>query len=428
MATAYILTTLSIALLLVVSALFSGSETAITAASRPRMHQLEQQGDPRAAIVNRLRSQGERLIGAILLGNNVVNIFASALATSVLIGAFGRAGVAYATIVMTVLVVVFAEVLPKTYALNHADRLALAVAPILRVVVFLFAPVTQAIQLVVRVTLRVFGVDLAATLGQDSEEELRGAIDLHTGSDPEIKQERKMLRGILDLADVDVDEIMTHRSDMVMIDVDAKPAEIVDQVLSSPFTRIPLWREKTDNIIGVLHVKALLPALRAGGGEIDALDVTALAGDPWFVPESTSLLDQLHAFRERHEHSALVVDEYGVLMGVVTLEDILEEIVGEIADEHDIPVPGVRAEPDGSYVVNGSVTIRDLNREFEWRLPDEEAATIAGLVMHEARRIPEIGQIFSFHDFRFEILRRKKNKITSIRITPMSKAPKQDSA
>ena len=428
MATAYFFTILSIALLLVLSALFSGSETAITAASRPRMHQLERRGDARAAIVNRLRSQGERLIGAILLGNNVVNILASALATSMLIGVFGRAGVAYATIVMTVLVLIFAEVLPKTYALNHADRLALAVAPILRVVVFLFAPVTHAVQLVVRTTLRVFGVDLAATLRQDSEDELRGAIDLHTGPDPEIKHERKMLRGILDLADVDVDEIMTHRSAMVMINADAKPAEIIDRVLSSPFTRIPLWRGKTDNVIGVLHVKALLPALRARGGKIDALDVTALAADPWFVPESTSLLDQLHAFRERHEHSALVVDEYGVLMGIVTLEDILEEIVGEIADEHDIPVRGVRAEPDGSYVVNGSVTIRDLNREFEWRLPDEEAATIAGLVMHEARRIPEVGQSFSFHDFRFEILRRKKNKITSIRITPMGKAPGQDSA
>lgn len=407
-------------LLLVLSAFFSGSETAVTAASRPRMHQLEQQGSRSAGIVNRLRERNERVIGAILLGNNLVNILASALATSVFIGWFGRNGVVYATLLMTLLVLIFAEMLPKTYAILHADRLALAVAPVLRVVVFLFAPVTTTLHAVVRGTLKLVGVELAPNLGAHSEEELRGAIELHAGPDPEIRQERKMLRSILDLADVAVGEIMTHRSSLVMIDSGDEPAAIIEQVLSSPFTRLPLFSDEPDNVVGVLHAKALLRAVRSPDCDETKLDFKELAAEPWFVPESTSLLDQLHAFRERHEHFALVVDEYGVLMGVVTLEDILEEIVGDIADETDLPVRGVRPQLDGSFLVDGGVTIRDLNREYEWALPDEEAATIAGLIMYESRRLPEVGQSFSYHNFRFEILRRHRNRITAIRVTPLA--------
>ena len=418
----------AIALLLMFSAFFSGSETAITAASRLRMHQLAQQGQTRAVLVNSMREQGERLIGAILLGNNLVNILASVLATSLLIRVFGETGVAYATIIMTLLIVVFAEVLPKTYAILHADSVALALAPLLRVVVFLFAPVTHGVHVVVRRTLAIFGVNLSPDLSAHSEEELRGAIALHEGPEPEVAHERKMLRSILDLADVEVGEIMTHRSNMVVVDAAQNAAAIVDQVLSSPYTRIPLWRDDPDNIVGVLHAKALLRAVRAAGSELEKLNIAELATEPWFVPESTSLLDQLHAFRERHEHFALVVDEYGVLMGVVTLEDIIEEIVGDIADEPDIHVRGVRPQPDVSYVVDGAVTIRDLNREFEWRLPDEEASTIAGLIMHEARRIPDVGQTFSFHDFKFEILRRKKNRIASVRVTPTDRQPADSAA
>lgn len=230
-----------------------------------------------------------------------------------------------------------------------------------------------------------------------------------------------MLRSILDLADVEVGEIMVHRKTVVMIEAGQPAAAMVDKVLASPFTRVPLWREQPENIVGVLHSKALLKALRAAGGNLDGLDILALAAKPWFIPESTSLLNQLQAFRKRHEHFALVVDEYGSLMGIVTLEDILEEIVGEIVDEHDVVVAGVRPQGDGSYVVEGSVTIRDLNRQFEWDLPDEEAATVAGLILHESRRIPEVGQAFMFHGFRFEILRRLRHQITSIRMTPPPK-------
>ncbi len=422
METALLIPIGSIVVLLVFSAFFSGSETALTAASRPRMHALEQEGDPKAELVNRLFARKERLIGAILLGNNLVNIMASALATGVLIGFFGEAGVVYATMAMTLLVLVFAEVLPKTYAIHHADRLALAVAPVMTPLVRVLSPITLAVQAVVSLTLRLLHVQRDALLDPDlSEAELRGAIDLHAREgEEEERHERQMLRSILDLADVAVEEIMTHRRNVVMVDATLPPAKIVEAVLASPYTRIPLYRGKQDNIVGVLHAKALLRAVQRVEGNLERLNVAAIAKKPWFIPESTDLLSQLEAFRNRHEHISVVIDEYGELLGIVTLEDILEEIVGEIADEHDIEVEGVNVQEDGSCIVEGTVTIRDLKRMFEWRLPDEEASTIAGLVLHEARRIPEVGQTFAFHGFSFEILGRKRNQITSLRVRALN--------
>ena len=418
METALLLSLFGIVLLLVVSAFFSGAETALTAASRPRLHHLERRGNQRARLVNRLAERKERLIGAILLGNNAVNIFASALATSILIGLFGEAGVAYATLGMTLLVLIFAEVLPKTYALRNADRVALAVAPLMRVLVVVLSPVTIAVQAIVRVTLRLFGVDPGAGgLDISAQQELRGAIELHARAGAMVKQERDMLGSILDLEDVDIGEIMVHRNSMTTIDADQPHSRIVDQAIASPFTRIPLWRGETDNVVGILHAKDLLRAVRAHQGDLDELEVSTTASEPWFVPDTTSLLQQLQAFRRQRAHFALVVDEYGALMGMVTLEDILEEIVGDIADEHDIVFTGVRANPDASFTVRGTVTIRDLNREFEWDLPDEEAATIAGLIIHEAKQIPEIGQSFAFYGFKFDVLARQRNQITSIRVT-----------
>ena len=409
-----------IAVLLALSAYFSGSETALTAHSRPRMHLLEQQGDQRAGIVNRLYAQKEKLIGAILLGNNLVNILSSSLATSVLIAAFGDRGVFYATAGMTVLIVIFGEVMPKTYALQRADRVALAVAPSISRVVAALSPIAHAINVIIRVSLRAFSVKLATEqeMAQAAEEVLRGAIDLHRGEEPEVRQERIMLRSILDLADVDVSEVMHHRQDLVEIDADLPPARIVELVVESPYTRIPLWRGQKDNIVGVLHAKALLRQVHAHGGKSDEIDIAAIATPAWFIPESTSLLEQLQEFRRRREHFALVVDEYGSLLGVVTLEDILEEIVGDISDEHDVVLVGVRPQDDGSLLVDGRVTIRDLNRRYDWHLPDEEASTIAGLVIQVARVIPDERQIFTFGGFRFEVLRRRRNRLVLIRVTP----------
>ncbi len=411
----------AILILLILSAFFSGSETALTAASRLRLYQLERGGNGRARIVNRLRERKERLIGAILLGNNLVNILASALATSLLIGWFGETGVIYATLVMTTLVLVFAEVLPKTYAIHNATRTALLVAPVLRWIVRIFSPITHAVQWIVAGTLRIFGVRISTDRSLAvMTEELLGAIELRGGKGTTLRQERAMLRSILDLASVTVSEILIHRKSVFMVSADEPPEEILTQVLSSNHTRIPLWRETPDNTVGVLHAKAMLRAVHERKGSLEGLDAVQIAVKPWFIPESTTLLSQLQAFRQRHEHMALVVDEYGAFLGIVTLEDILEEIVGEISDEHDVAIPGIWPQPDGAVVARGTTTLRDLNREFDWQLPDEPAATAAGLLLHEARQIPDVGQTFEFHGFRFEILRRYRNQITSVRIVPLA--------
>jgi Mg2+/Co2+ transporter CorB len=413
--------TVSVIIILVLvglSAFFSSSETALTAVSRPLMHQLEQEGHQRAGLVNRMLDRKERMIGALLLGNTAVNILAGSIATSAVIVDFGEAGVAYATAALTVVVLMFGEILPKTYALHNANTMAQSIARPVRLVVTVLAPIVQVLQLILNGILRLFGAKFTSRTDVDSAlAELRGAIEMHT-TDEEVKRERLMLRSILDLDDVTVDEVMTHRKTVAMINADLPAAQIVDAVLESPYTRIPLWRDNHDNITGVINAKVLLRAVRAHPGDIDSLDVAALASSPWFIPDSTTLLDQLQAFRERREHFSLVVDEYGSLLGVVTLEDILEEIVGDISDEHDIAVTGVRPQPDGSFIVNGNVTLRDLNRELGWRLPDEEASTIAGLVLHESRQIPEVGQAFLFHGFRFEVLRRQRNQLTTIKVTP----------
>ena len=405
--------------LLILSACFSGSETALTATSRARMLRLSQEDNRHAIIVGDLIKNRERLIGAILLGNNLVNILASALATSAMVATFNEAGVLYATILMTALVLIFAEVLPKTYALSDPDRMSMRVAPYIRIIVIAFAPVVSAVQWIVRRTLKSFGVDIDE-IGDvlSPQDEIRSAIDLHHSEGGVFKRDRDMLGGVLDLRDLNVDEVIVHRKNMMMIDASLSNREIIDKVLQSPFTRIPLWEDTPENIIGILHAKDLLRALRAHQGDDDELNIRDLLLTPWFVPETTTLREQLKSFLQKRKHFALVVDEYGALMGLVTLEDIIEEIVGEIEDEHDETVEGVRPQSDGSAYVDGSVTIRDLNRGLDWALPDEEANTIAGLVIHEAQTIPLPGQIFSYYGYRFEIAKRQRNQITELRISP----------
>src|SRR6266567_1108783 len=412
----------AIVVCLLLSFVFAGSETALMAFSRARMLRLEKKGNRSAGIVNHLLDARERLIGALLLGNNAVNILASSLATSVFLLWFGDVGVIYATLAMTVLVVVFAEVLPKTIAVNDPDRIALLAARPMQIVVRMLGPVLTAIEALVRGILRLVG----SRVGDDqpilsAHEELRGAVDLlhHEGNVE--KGDRDMFGGLLDLRDLTVSDVMIHRTEMITIDVDDPAEDVVKAVLAAPVTRVPLWRESAENIIGILHAKDLLRAIQAVGGDLSKIDIPAIARPPWFVPDIRPLSDQLRAFRRRKTHFALVVDEYGEVMGLVTLEDILEEIVGDISDEHDLVVTGARPQPDGSVIVDGAVPIRDLNRLMDWSLPDEEATTIAGLVIHEARTIPEVGQSFTFHGFRFRVLKKERNRITSLQVTPLTR-------
>lgn len=412
-----LLSIVAIVVLLLMSAFFSGSETALTAASRVRMVSLENDGDERASLVNKIRDKKDRMIGALLLGNNLVNILASALATSVLIKIFGEAGVVYATLVMTMLVLIFAEVLPKTYALHHAEPMAMRIAPVIRFVIVIFAPITETVTWIVRRVLKLFGIDISKVGAGSHLELLRGVIEMHQGPEQETQEQRAMLRSILDLADVDVEDIMIHRKNVTMVDGDSPMSDIVETVLNSPYTRIPVWRGNQDEIVGIIHAKLLLRELRDKKGDAESVELDNIMMDPRFAPEITNLYDQLQVFRQKQEHFAVVIDEYGVFMGIVTIEDILEEIVGEIDDEHDLAVPGVKKSPNG-YMVDGTVTIRDLNREFEWRLPDEEYSTLAGLILFEAQMIPEVGQSFMFHGFRFDIAKRQRHQITKINVVP----------
>ena len=416
-----LLTLAFVVLLLLASAFFSGSETALTAASRARMHTLEGEGDNRARRVNQLLAHPERVIGTVLLGNNLVNILASALTTSLFISLFGEVGVFYATIAMTALVVVFSEVLPKTIAIASPDRIALAVAPFMQLLVIAFRPAVYVTERIVAGVLKLTpskSDDEANILA--AHEEIRGTIELQTKEGAVARHDAHMLGGVLDLGDLRVEDIMVHRTKMETVSADEPPARIIAEALKTQYSRIPIWRDEPENIIAVLHTKDLLGALSEAQWDVERLDVMSFAAKPWFVPDSTSLKDQLNQFLKQKQQMALVVDEYGEVQGLITLEDILEEIVGQIADEHDVHESAIRPQADGTVNVDGTVPIRDLNRHMDWDLPDEEATTIAGLVIHEAQTIPEPGQAFTFHGYRFEVLRKSRNKITALRVKPVA--------
>ncbi|WP_308916946.1 HlyC/CorC family transporter [Jannaschia sp. LMIT008] len=419
----------AILVLLAMSAFFSGSETALTAASRGKLRSRADRGEAGAASALTITEDNERLIGSVLLGNNIVNILAASLATALFTALFGEGGVAVATLVMTALVLIFAEVLPKTYAISNPETAASRVAPVIRVVVRVFAPVVGVVRALVRAILRLFGVDIDPDADiMSAHEEIVGAITLgHTEGGVQ-KEDRDRLLGALDLGERTVEEIMLHRSNIEMVDVAAEPGAILDQCLASRHTRLPIFEGEAENIIGIVHAKDLLrkvdALVRGSGGDIARIaefDIRDVMTVPYFVPETTTLDDQLRQFLRQHTHFALVIDEYGALQGLITLEDILEEIVGEITDEYDVPdAPTLEPEADGSFAIDGAMTIRDLNRAADWNLPDEEANTIAGLVIHEAQSIPTAGQVFSFHGFRFEVAERIANRITKLRIRPLN--------
>ncbi len=419
---AFWITAGSILLLLVLSGFFSGSETALTAASRGKLRTQADKGSRGAAQALKITEDNERLIGSVLLGNNLVNILATALATALFTSLLGENGVALATIVMTLLVLIFAEVLPKTYAITNSETAAALVARPISFIVMIFSPVVRAVRLLVRGVLRIFGV----RIDPDSNilavrEEIAGALTLGHQEGVVEKEDRDRILGALDLAERTVEEIMLHRSGIEMIDASLPPDEILSLCLQSNHTRLPLYEKEQENIVGVIHAKDLARAMDKlvrgpEGPDTSTFDVLDVAMEPYFIPETTTLDDQMRQFLRRRTHFALVVDEYGALQGLLTLEDILEEIVGEIADEFDVEEEEATKTADGHFLVDGGMTIRDLNRAHDWSLPDDEANTVAGLVIYEAQMIPTQGQVFSFHGFRFEVVEKEANRITKLKV------------
>jgi Mg2+/Co2+ transporter CorB len=431
MDTALYLTLGAVILLMAISAFFSGTETALTAVSPGRMHQLEMDGSEAAGRVNRLVANRERLIGALLLGNTFVNILASSIATSVLHERFGEQSVAIATGAMTVLILIFAEVLPKTLAIARTDRFALFVARGAHVVVIVLGPIVGTVQKIVWAMLQAFGIDgeNKGIVADEVHDEIRGTVNLRHSQGSVERESRDMITGVLDLRDLTVGDVMTHRKKMMTIDIGQSNHDIVRELMATRHARVPVWRDEPDNIVGVLRTRNLVRAALAEGESFEKLDVPALISPPWFVPETMKVEELLEAYRERRTHFALVVDEYGGIMGLVTREDVLDEVFGRIPDEQAPRVqPGIRRQIDGSYLIEGTTTVRDLNRELDWNLPDEEATTIAGLVIHEARAIPEVGQRFAFYGFKFEVMRRQRNQITVLRVCPPEGSDKDEMA
>jgi Mg2+/Co2+ transporter CorB len=427
--TAFWLTCAAILALLVMSAFFSGSETALTAASRGKLKAQADKGSIGARAAMKVTEDRERMIGALLLGNNIVNILSASLATALLTRLFGDSGVALATLGMTALVLVFGEVMPKTVAITFPEPVATKVAPMIGLLIILFSPIITVVRALVRSILRLFGLQSdegGAMLAL--REEIAGAIALGHSEGAVEKEDRDRLLGALDLSHRTVDEIMRHRRQIEMIDADLPPGEIITRVLASSHTRLPIYRESDDNILGVVHAKDLLREVdRLVRGEdgsvqgIENLEIEKVAMKPYFIPDTTSLDEQMREFLARRTHFALVVDEYGALQGLITLEDILEEIVGDITDEFDVVQKdsGLSMTDDGAYIIDGAMTIRDLNRATDWRLPDDEANTIAGLVIHEAQMIPNEGQVFSFHGFRFTVIAKRENRIAKLKLRPL---------
>jgi Mg2+/Co2+ transporter CorB len=421
-----VLTGLAVTGLLLLSAFFSGSETALTAASRGVLKAQADKGSKGAKAALEVTDDQESMIGALLLGNNVANIMSASLTTALLTNIFGSHGVAIATVMVTVLVLVFAEVLPKTVAIISPVPVAVMVAPAIKLLILLFTPVVSTVRAFVRLILRVFGLRADPNSRILAlREEIAGAISLGHSEGAVEKEQRDRLLGALDLSDRTVDEIMRHRRETEMIDADLPAEEIVSRVLASSHSRLPVYRGSDENILGVIHAKDLLREVErldhihdSHAKAMAGLDIVKVSMKPYFIPDTTTLDEQMREFLKRRTHFALVVDEYGTLQGLITLEDILEEIVGEITDEFDVvdKSNALKKADDGGYLVEGAMTIRDLNRATDWQLPDDEANTVAGLVIHEAQMIPAQGQAFSFHGFRFEVVTRRENRLTRIKV------------
>jgi Mg2+/Co2+ transporter CorB len=414
----------TIVVLLMASALFSGTETAFTAASRAFVTRRAKEGDPKAATLAKLGERRDHVVAAILVGNNLVNTTATALASALLIAWFGEGGVAYASLVMTALLVVFSEVLPKTLALRSPDSAALRAVPLLSGVMVVLGPAASAVGWLVRMTLRLFGIRApAAEAPGITEDELLGAIDLHGlgqhgQAELAAREERRMLRGVLALDDMIVEEVMTHRSRVFALDADDPPKVLLARALATPHTRLPLWRRDGEEILGVVHARDVLRALHLAGGDAAKLDLAAIAAPPQLVIETRPLREQLQEFRKAPIKMAFVLDEYGSLKGIVTLEDIVEVVVGQIAERGEAILADLAG--DGAVEVRGDVRVRDINRELGWELPEDEAATIAGLVVAWQRGIPAVGAEVTIGSYTIQVLERRGHRLDRVSVRQLA--------
>ena len=407
---------LLLGLLLVLSGFFSGSETAMMALNKYRMRHLAREGHRRARIAARLLERPDRLIGVILLGNNLVNIAAASVASVIALRLIGEAGLFLSTILLTVVILIFSELAPKTLAATHPERLAFLAAPILRPLLSILYPIVVAINAVANTLLHITRLTRGETYSGLSEEELRTVIMEESALLSTRRQ--RMLLNIFELSRVTVEDVMVPRTEMATLNIDADWSELLDQFRASPHTRFPVYRRDPDHVVGVIHGKDLLKLEGIEEGPPDRETIGRLVREPYFVPATTPLQEQLIQFQRRRQHMGLVVDEYGDVVGLVTLEDILEEIVGEIQDEHDMPMRGIRPQKDGSLLVEGQIELRDLNRQLGWELDTSGPRTLAGLIIEVLEAIPNEGTSLKVGGHPMEVVRVRNQTITVVRVYP----------
>ena len=396
------------------SAFLSGSETAITATSKARIVSKIKKGSQRADYVLKILNHKDSVISSLLLSNNLVNILATSLATAFFYDLFGISGIFYSTLLMTFILVIFAEVLPKTYSINKPTRTALIISPIIFYLNKILFPFVYLINFIVNLFFIKKEQDTSIE-DQQSEEELEGVIDLYKTSNPDYEREKEMLQSILQLNDTTVEEVFTHRKNIYSIDSSLKTSDLISKINNSRFTRIPFWKENPENIIGLLNVRSLNIDLSTSDSSKEV--IFEKINKPWFIPETTNLLNQLVEFKKRKEHLAFVVDEYGELLGLITLEDIIEEIVGEIVDEIDIPSNEFYINNRGVIITNGENNLKELYKHFDLNPPESESSTIAGYIMENTKKIPLYGEITKDNFFSYKILSHSRKQISTVEIS-----------
>jgi len=420
-----------VAVLILVSSFLSLVETSITSCSRAKIHRLTKEGDQKAIQVEALLKRSESAISTILLCNNTVSIMASAIATGVLIKFFGESGVIYATVMMTVLIVVFGEIAPKTYSLKHADSIILFFAPFILLLIRIFEPITNNLQHLIEKVFNLFSAKISLNKNSvllSDIEEIRGTIDLKHKAGSIVKYDKDMLDGILDLGEMEIINIMVHRKNIASINIEQSLGKILKKAFEINHSKIPLWKGDEDNIVGILNMRTLIHVLHNNHGNFNKISLEEFTSPPWFVPASNTLKSQLTAFRKKKEKFAIVIDEYGALMGMITMEDILEEIVGDLEGKEDnrnkLNQTKLRITKfkDNSYKISGELSVRDINRKLDWELPEDNdnASTLAGLLISRIERIPEEGEEFEFNSFKFKVLKMEENKVGLLRVKKLT--------
>jgi Mg2+/Co2+ transporter CorB len=403
--------------LILCSAFFSSSETGMMSLNRYRLKHLVKQNHRGARKASKLLDQPDRLIGVILIGNNFVNILASAIATVIAVRLWGDAGIVIATAALTIVILIFAEVSPKTVAALYPEKIAFPAAYILTPLLTLTYPLVWIVNSITNGLLKLFGLSTDGNSNHHlSTEELRTLV--HEAGALLPKRKQSMLLGVLELNDVTVDDIMIPKNDIQGIDLDLELDEILDRLSTTNHTRLPVYNGDINKVVGILHMRNLAQLIQQG--KVTKASIVQVIREPYFIPESTPLQTQLLNFQKESRRIGLVVDEYGDVLGIATLEDILEEIVGELSTEHREENSDIHAQEDGSYFIEASVYIRDINKSLSWELPTDGPKTLNGLIMETLESIPDANVCLNINGYRIETLQMTDNLIKTARIIELN--------